>query len=78
MYLEADNRHEAIKALARYFDFEHLDEPMRGISESCADLAQEMLDELGDSAELTMGLRKLLEAKDCFVRAVLPVPDAVE
>lgn len=30
-----------------------------------------MVGRLGDSPELTAGLRKLLEAKDCFVRASL-------
>jgi len=78
MYLEvADNRHPSIKAISRYFDFDHLNEPMRGISESCADLAQEMIDTIHDDPELTVGLRKLLEAKDCFVRAVLPVDEEV-
>jgi hypothetical protein len=30
-----------------------------------------MVDHLPDGPELTVGLRKLLEAKDCFVRAAL-------
>jgi hypothetical protein len=30
-----------------------------------------MVDDLPDGPELTAGLRKLLEAKDCFVRASL-------
>lgn len=30
-----------------------------------------LLDKLGDGAELRAGLRKLLEAKDCFVRQAL-------
>lgn len=34
-----------------------------------------IVDDLPDSPELTAGLRKLLEAKDCFVRAaVLTTP----
>jgi hypothetical protein len=42
------------------------------IANACHDLAEKMLT-LGvpDGAELTAGLRKLLEAKDCFVRASL-------
>jgi hypothetical protein len=35
------------------------------------DLAQEVIDTIEDSSELSAGLRKLLEAKDCFVRASL-------
>ena len=30
-----------------------------------------MIEELDDGPELTTGLRKLLEAKDCFVRAAV-------
>jgi hypothetical protein len=33
--------------------------------------AHEMARALPDSPELTAGLRKLLEAKDCFVRAAV-------
>ena len=36
--------------------------------------AEDMLATLPDSPELTMGLRKLLEAKDAFVRAALELP----
>lgn len=31
-----------------------------------------MINALPDGTELAVGLRKLLEAKDCFVRAALP------
>lgn len=34
-------------------------------------LAMTMLDHCQDGPELTAGLRKLLEAKDCFVRQAL-------
>jgi hypothetical protein len=34
-------------------------------------LAKGMVEQLPDSPELAAGLRKLLEAKDCFVRATL-------
>ncbi len=57
--------------LMSYFKFEHLRDPLRGISERCAVLAIEMDSGLPESAEKTAGLRKLLEAKDCFVRAKL-------
>jgi hypothetical protein len=41
------------------------------IAAACHDLAVLMVDQLPDGPELTAGLRKLLEAKDCFVRAGL-------
>jgi hypothetical protein len=41
------------------------------VSAACQGLALTMLDQIGDDPELTAGLRKLIEAKDCFVRAAL-------
>lgn len=55
--------------LMSFFKFEHLPEPLKAVSASCAKLAQEMNANLPECAETTAGLRKLLEAKDCFVRA---------
>lgn len=70
--LNTADRHPATQGIARYFSFEHLGQPhLRDISKNCHDLAALMLDALPDSPELTAGLRKLLEAKDCFVRAAL-------
>ena len=58
--------------LIQYFEFDHLPEgPMRETSASCAVLAKDIDSNLVESAEKTAGLRKLLEAKDCFVRAKL-------
>jgi hypothetical protein len=66
--------HPAAADLLRYFDYAHLPPHLQRVSMPAADLAERMCDELGDhgGAELTAGLRKLLEAKDCFVRAALP------
>lgn len=66
-----EGRHPGTVGLARYFAFEHLKTPLRGVSEQCHNLAEEMIARLPDGPELTTGLRKLLEAKDCFVRAAL-------
>jgi hypothetical protein len=41
------------------------------IAVECNALAVSMVQRLPDGPELTAGLRKLLEAKDCFVRAAL-------
>ena len=55
--------------LLEHFAYEHLPEgPVRDTSKACADLALEM-DTLPDSDQKTDGLRNLLRAKDCFVRA---------
>ena len=65
------HRHPATHQVARWFDYAHLGAPARDISGHCANLAAAMIGELPDSPELTAGLRKLLEAKDCFVLAAI-------
>lgn len=62
-------RHASVEAVAKYFNYAHLPEHLQPISKACYELGVTMLAELPDSPELTVGLRKLLEAKDCFVRA---------
>ncbi len=57
--------------LMQFFKFDHLPEHLQEPSRSCAKLAEEMDLSLPETAEKTAGLRKLLEAKDCFVRAKL-------
>lgn len=63
--------HPNVAALLRYFESDHLPRHLRDVSNACRYLAQEMAEELPQGPELTAGLRKLLEAKDCFVRAAL-------
>lgn len=70
-------RHPSVHDIARWFAYAHLPEGLpRHVSASCANLAADMLEELPDSPELTTGLRKLLEAKDCFVRAAVAASEA--
>lgn len=64
-------RHPGVVHFEPLFAFEHLPEHLRLISQPCAVLAQDMVAHLPDGPELSAGLRKLLEAKDCFVRAAL-------
>lgn len=65
-------RHPATTQLLRWFEHSHLpDGYVRATSALCADLARNMVDQLPDGPELSAGLRKLLEAKDCFVRAAI-------
>lgn len=63
---------------SRFFDYRHLPEKLQEVSKPCADLHDQMDEELPESAEKTAGLRKLLEAKDCFVRAKLEAMDIPE
>lgn len=43
----------------------------KNIAEEIHIMAHNMIVDLPDSPELTAGLRKLLEAKDCFVRGAV-------
>ncbi|HEY6020139.1 MAG TPA: hypothetical protein VIY48_09630 [Candidatus Paceibacterota bacterium] len=57
--------------IVKYFEYHHLPEKLQKISSPLCQIAQIMDGELPDCAEKSAGLRKLLEAKDCFVRAAL-------
>ena len=59
-------------SLLKWFEYEHLPTvALQDISRCSSILAHEMDSALPESAEKTAGLRKLLEAKDCFVRAMI-------
>ncbi len=58
--------------LLRYFKYDHLPEPLREPSRYCSELAHRIETLVPDGPEKTAGLRKLLEAKDCFARSLLP------
>jgi len=75
--VNADGRHPATQQLAKFFTFDHLPDDLFPPSRSCAELAQEMVNKLPDGPELTTGLRKLLEAKDSFVRAAIEARELV-
>lgn len=60
--------------ILRYFAFGHLPSPLREVSEPFHDLAHKLAAELPAGPETSAGLRKLLEAKDCAVRAMLDAP----
>lgn len=56
--------------IEKYFTYEHLPEHLRDVSKKFAYLVMD-ISSIVESAEKTAGMRKLLEAKDCFVRAKL-------
>lgn len=62
--------HPATLALLRYFTYAHLPERLQAVSKPFSDLAHDMATKL-EGPEATVCLRKLLEAKDCAVRAAL-------
>ena len=62
--------HPSTEAILRHFSYEHLPPKLAEISKPMCELAYSMASKL-EGPELTAGLRRLLEAKDCFVRAAL-------
>jgi hypothetical protein len=57
--------------IIKYFAYEHLPAHLQEVSKPIGELARQMDASLPDSPEKSAGLRKLLEAKDCLVRARL-------
>lgn len=61
-----------VNRILRYFAWEHLAPHLQEVSRPICEIAHQMARELPhESDELAEGLRKLLEAKDCLVRARL-------
>jgi len=76
--------HPAQEAMLKYFEYQHLPEYLADVSRHFAWLAHALVDDITvedgskhqpivglEGPELTVALRKLLEAKDCAVRAAL-------
>jgi hypothetical protein len=57
--------------ILKFFKYDHLPEHLQVVSKPFHDLAHSMADESENPAEVMAGLRKLLEAKDCFVRSLI-------
>jgi hypothetical protein len=57
--------------IMKYFEYAHLPPHLQEVSKPIGELAKLMDETLPDGAEKSAGLRKLLEAKDCLVRAKL-------
>jgi hypothetical protein len=63
------DRHPGVQHFEPLFAYSHLPAHLAEISAQFRDLAESMLEHLpADGPELTTGLRKLVESKDCFVR----------
>jgi hypothetical protein len=60
--------------IMKHFSYNPLPQHLQAVSRPIGELAAAMEETLPDGAEKLAGLRKLLEAKDCFVRAALDAP----
>ena len=61
--------------LLQFFEYAHLPEHLQAVSKPFGELAKHLDATLPSNAETTVALRKLLEAKDCAVRALLEKPE---
>lgn len=57
--------------MQQFFEFSHLPDHLQKVSQPFGDLAAMIVEDIPNNPERTAGLRKLLEAKDCIVRARL-------
>lgn len=62
-------------SILQHFEWAHLKPELANISQPFHKLAHVIVSGLPSNPERTMALRKLLEAKDCAVRAALFKPD---
>jgi hypothetical protein len=61
----------AQEPMLRWFECGHLPEHLQKVSRPFGELATQLVETLPQCAERTVALRKLLESKDCAVRAQL-------
>lgn len=57
--------------MLQWFAWSHLPEHLQRVSKPFAELAAQIVDSTPRNPERAVALRKLLEAKDCAVRAML-------
>lgn len=68
---EPKSLHPSVRHVLQFFEFEHLPEFLQVVSRPFCELADLTAHRSPQSPETTVALRKLLEAKDAAVRAVL-------
>lgn len=59
------------ETILQFFEYEHLPPRLQALSQPFHELAHNLCESLEPCAERTAGLRKLLEGKDCMVRAAV-------
>ena len=57
--------------MLQFFAYSHLPKHLQDVSGPFGELAQLIVETLPSNPERTVALRKLLEAKDCAVRALI-------
>lgn len=57
--------------IIQFFAYAHLPSHLQAVSQPFGEMAQKIVDTLPRNPERTVALRKLLEAKDAAVRALL-------
>lgn len=57
--------------LLQFFAYSHLPEHLQAVSKPFGELAAKIVESCPKNPERTVALRKLLESKDCAVRALL-------
>lgn len=62
--------------MLQFFAYAHLPPHLQDISRPFGEMAEQIVITLPSNPERTVALRKLLEAKDCAVRALLYKADA--
>jgi hypothetical protein len=67
--MEPKQFHPSVASVLQYFDFRHLPEHLQPASRPWAEQAMRLALNTEPSPELTVALRKLVEAKDAAVRA---------
>ena len=65
---------EPTEHIIQFFAFEHLPEKLQAVSRPFGELANLIVATLPRNPERTVALRKLLEAKDAAVRALVAKP----
>lgn len=70
--MDWNHRHPSVAHFGRFFETAHLaNDHLRSVSGEFAAIADSMVQRLPDSPELSACLRKIVEAKDCAVRAAV-------
>ena len=69
--MEQTQQQQPKEHILQFFAYSHLPEPLQDVSAPFGNLAASLVKTLPRNAERTVALRKLLEAKDAAVRALL-------
>ena len=67
-----------MERLLQFFEYQHLPPHLQEVSKPFCELAHTMIRTLPGNPESTVAMRKLLEAKDCAVRAKLYKDEAMK